>query len=85
MEIDTEDTEVLKNRFADKTVAFDHLEGIIAGLRAEYAAQTQVVETFGAARVTADAQIIVQRESALVDKMTTDDLKRKCEESDHDR
>eukprot|EP00972_Heterocapsa_arctica_P063751 9405667-Heterocapsa_arctica.AAC.1 len=41
MEIDTEDTEVLKNRPADNTVALDHLEGIITGLRAEYATQTQ--------------------------------------------
>eukprot|EP00972_Heterocapsa_arctica_P030861 4540964-Heterocapsa_arctica.AAC.1 len=76
MDIDTEDTEVLKNRLAEKTVAFDHFEATINGLRAESATQTPVIATLEADGVAADAQIIVQRESVVLDKMAIDDLKR---------
>eukprot|EP00972_Heterocapsa_arctica_P036802 5417636-Heterocapsa_arctica.AAC.1 len=37
------------------------------------------------ARVASDAQSIVQRENVIVDKTRIEELKRKCDDSAHDR
>eukprot|EP00972_Heterocapsa_arctica_P060718 8957699-Heterocapsa_arctica.AAC.1 len=65
MEIDTEDVEVLKNRLAEKTVGFEHLENIIDGLRAENAAHSTSIVAFEVARSASEAQTSVQRESII--------------------
>ncbi len=85
MEIDTDDTEVLKNRLAAKGVEFVNLEQSYAALVAVGAAQTLSINDFETARIATDAEIITQREQAIIDNMTLEDLKRKCEESEHSR
>eukprot|EP00972_Heterocapsa_arctica_P022797 3355894-Heterocapsa_arctica.AAC.1 len=84
MEIDTEDVEVLKNRLAGKTVGFEHLENIINGLRAESTARSASIVAFEAAHVPSEAQTSVQREIIIADKTLIEELKRKCDASDHD-
>eukprot|EP00972_Heterocapsa_arctica_P031348 4617161-Heterocapsa_arctica.AAC.1 len=89
MEIDTDDTEVLKDRLAEKSViignleaAFQNLEGIYKELQTVEATQIKTFETF---KTTTGDEITTLREVVEVDKMQIENLRRKCEESEHCR